>query len=275
MAQHGWAALSKMSATSALRVGSIVGALRCWPRSDEVDSRAARVAGRPARRAAAALCRRVRRRPVSGAGQDLHAGGLTLSESQRGRRAAGAGGRLCARCAAGSARAAPGAVRRRLPPRAPIAAQRRGRVSVRAPGQAASTARSTRPGGTAPGTHSAMISPPSEAVTSKPGAAGLRAAVARPGGAGRRGSSTGWPPRGGRLRAGRVSAPGARPAPAGGPGGGGPRAGRAAPSNHDSEHSRTDGQCQRGKDASEVMEQPGGLGTGVGEVPGQRARRGG
>ena len=60
-----------------------------------------------------------------------------------------------------------------------------GTVSVRAPGQAASTARSTRPGGIGPGTHRAMVSPPSLAVSSKP--------------------RWGWPPRS-RRQAGRSRA---------------------------------------------------------------------
>ena len=76
------------------------------------------MAGRPARRAAAALCSRVRRRPVTGRARIW-----TQADSSRrarpGRRGAAGGGRPCARCAAGSARAGPGAARRRWRSRRP------------------------------------------------------------------------------------------------------------------------------------------------------------
>ena len=80
-----------------------------------------------------------------------------------------------------------------------------GAVTVCAPGQAASTARSIRPGGRVPGTHRRMLIPaavPPARRTPSPGAAARATTWPRPGAAARSGGPTAPPRRPGRPAAG-------------------------------------------------------------------------
>ena len=84
MAQHGWAALSKMSATSALRLGSLPGACALGPGVTRSTSRADAGDGPPGAPGRGGLCSRVRRRPVTGRARIWTAGGLALGEAGQG-----------------------------------------------------------------------------------------------------------------------------------------------------------------------------------------------
>ena len=84
IAQHGCAALSKMSATSAARVGSTAVGFVAGPGVTRSSSRAVRVAGRPARRAVARLVEAGEAPAGDGPGEDLDTRGLALAEGGQG-----------------------------------------------------------------------------------------------------------------------------------------------------------------------------------------------
>ena len=272
MAQHGWAALSKMSATSLPRLGSVLAGWAAGPGVTRSTRRAVRVAGRPARRAEAALCRRVSRRPVRGRARICTAADSPSLIASRAPRSGRRGSTLCSvrsgYCSGRARRSSPPVA---IPP--PASGGRAGTVSVRAPGQAASTARSTRPGGTTPGTHRLMVSPASVATNSKP--------------------RCGWPPSA-RRHAGRSSATRLVQkvaAPWGSTSGGASTCTMRAPSARRRAWRRrmtvtetiaaTATPARAGPavtprcrcQGAEVVEQPGGLGARVGEVAGRGARR--
>ena len=140
---------------------------------------------------------------------------------------------------------------------------------MRAPGQAASTARSTRPGGTTPGTHQLMVSPASVAVSSN-AEVGLPAERPSPRRTEQRHEIG---PQGGRPlgvdlgrgeyphqacpigEAARLAAPDGGDRHGGGEG--------------DSGEGRARGHAEMADQRAEVVEQPGGLGARVGEVAGE------
>ena len=167
MAQHGWAAFSKMSATSAAAARVGVGGLGGGTGGDQIDQAGGRVAGRPARRAAAALCRRVRRRPVTGRARICTQADSPSPMPSRAPRSGRSGSTLCSvRSGYCSGRA-----RRSSPP---VATPPPASGGVAGSGLGAGTG----PGGLdgpldqagrdAPGTHQPMASPASVAVSSKP-----------------------------------------------------------------------------------------------------------